>query len=382
MQRLILIGEIDLLKDFNTIFSRDGKYLISRTYGRDCFFEMSGESMYYALVEEERKKNISLREYKQKIVYAIQDRLSYGQGRLIHKSFSGGKDTQFRSTNSAIRTLLIARSDGFNVDNALKQIVEYHFSYYFKWLDGIWFCHDSSELDGETPLSHIRTRRLGKDWRNTLTLNTHVDSINTLILLKKSEFHCDENIDGMLNGALLSINQLLNIKAGNFSRFLQRIDSVFLDKYVNNIWKKNKWTSTIYERIVHPVVFKLLFPTFFFENGIIARDLSVLNRHLDYLLVNIVDLSRMLCLYNDIRERREGLLDYDKLLDKLKKGVDWIESHPNFVEFVYRDPLLSAWYAEMYYTLSNIEPSFTMQAQKLVQTGLFCSYSPFYKCQF
>lgn len=382
MQRLILIGEINILQDFDTIFSCDGRYLISRTLGRNCFFEMSGESMYYALIEEERKKNISLREYKQKIVHAILNRLSYGHGRLIHKSFSGGNDTQFRSTNSAIRVLLMARGDGFDVDDALRQIVKYQYSYYFKWLNGIWFCHDSSELDGKIPMSHIRTRCLGKDWRNTLTLNTHVDSINTLFLLKKGEFSCDENIDSRLNESLLSINQLLDIRASKLELFLQRIDSIFLDKYVDNIWKKNRWTPSIYERIVHPIVFKFLFPTFFFENGFIARDLSILNRHLDYLLVNIVDLSRMLCLYNEVGKADKALLNYNEVLDKIKNGVAWIEEHTHFVEFACKDPLLSAWYAEMYFVLSNLDQSYIKKAQELAQAGMFCSYSPFYKLQF
>ena len=356
MQRLIIIGDIEPLKDFDDIFSSDGKFLISRTYGRDWFFEMSGESMYYDLTYEEHKNNISLREYKNRIVKAIHERLYAGQGQLLHKSFSGENDTQFRSTNSAIRTLLEARNDGFEIDDDLSKIIKHHFSYYFKWLDGIWFCHDSSEFEGKGPWSHIRTRCLGKDWRNTLTLNTHIDSINTLFLLKKNMFDIDGNVEDLLRKSLQSINQIVSIKTNSINHLLQKIDNIFLDRYVERVSEKNEWYLSFYERIVHPVIFKILTPTLFFENGFIARDLSVLNRHLDYMLVNIVDLSRMLCLYNEMYEQSNiTSLAYDEIWNRIKKGINWVESHPNFVKLVSMNPLMSAWYAEMYFALSNLE---------------------------
>lgn len=382
IKRLILIGDLDIIDDFGTIFSHDGKYLISRTFGSNYCFEMSGESMYYALLEKEQNDNISLKEYKQKIVNAILLRLLDGNGILTHKSFSGGSDTQFRSTNSAIRTLLAAKNDGFNVDEAIYQILNFHFSYYFEWMNGIWFCHDSSELDGKIPLSHIQIRLLNKHRRNTLTLNTHIDSINTLLLLKKYHFNSSLSIDDLLYKSIISINQLLFVKDNKIGRLLQKIDNLLLDRYVEQIWKHDKWLFSIYERLIHPIIFKVFFPTIFFQNGFIARDLSVLNRHLDYILTNIVDFTRMLCLYNDVKSPNINVLECNIIENKIKNAVKWVESHPHFIEFINNHSLLSAWYAEMYYALSNLDQSYIEKANTLSQTGMFCTYSPFYKSIF
>ena len=52
--KLVLIGYIELLEQFESIFSKDG-YLISPTLGDNFCFEISGESIYYALCDIEKK---------------------------------------------------------------------------------------------------------------------------------------------------------------------------------------------------------------------------------------------------------------------------------------------------------------------------------------
>lgn len=384
--RLPLVGDIQFPEDFDKIFTSDGKYLITKCLGDDYCFEMSGESMYYALQELEKKDGDSFYTYKSKIINAIVARITWGRGTLLHKSFTGGFDTQFRSTNSALRTLLAASKEGFVVDEEIKKIANNQFKYFFRWKKGIWFCHDSSELDGKTPLSHIRTKRVNKDSRNTLTLNTHLDSVSTLLLLKKQhkEYLLDFNLDDFLEKGLQAINQLCELKSNIvfIENFLQKIDAFFLNVYVKKVVNKNGFVDTVYERIIHPLLFKVLFPTIFFNNGFIARDLSVMNRHLDYLLVNVVDFSRVMNLYKVlVKERllKEGLLNIDCLSDKLDRAIALVEKDKCFLTFIRADELQSAWYAEMYFSVSNLDSRYVEKARQIHSKGIYCLNSPFYK---
>ena len=113
---LSLIGDICFPEEFKQIFTLDGKFLITRSLGSDWCFEMSGESMFYALCEIEKSQKESLFDYKLSIIEAIDRRIIWGNGKLLHRSFTGDYDIQFRSTNSALRTLLYACEDGFDTD--------------------------------------------------------------------------------------------------------------------------------------------------------------------------------------------------------------------------------------------------------------------------
>ena len=146
---------------------------------------MSGESVYYALQEFEGDYGIDVLSHKKRIVDAIISRLEFGHGRLLHKGFTGEDSSQFRSTNSALRTLLTAEKDGFEVDKSISSIANHQYSYFFSWKKGVWFCHDTCEMEGKVPWTHIKLWQCGKSVRNSLTLNTHLDSLNTLLLLKK-----------------------------------------------------------------------------------------------------------------------------------------------------------------------------------------------------
>jgi hypothetical protein len=383
---LILIGNLCFPEDFEQIFTSDRMFLITRSLGKDWCFEMSGESMFYALCELEKANNHSLFNYKSKIIEAIDKRIIWGNGKLLHRSFTGNCDIQFRSTNSALRTLLYACNDKFKTDDSIKILANEQFKYFFHWKKGIWFCHDSSEYHGKTPISHIRSRIAGKSWRNTLTLNTHIDSLNTLLLLKlyEKEYLLDFDLDYLINKGLTSINQLLELtNEGRGLDKLQAIDNYYLDLSLKE--RHNFWVDCIYERIIHPVIFKFIFPTVFFNNGFIARDLSVLNRDIDYQLVNIVDLARLLNLYKQIEETKllsTSVLRFKDIEDKLNRAIAFVENNKLLLSYIKSNELQMAWYAEMYYAMSNINLRYIEKAQSLYSEQLYCSESPFYKLRF
>jgi hypothetical protein len=384
---LILIGNIRFPEDFKQIFTPDGAFLITRNLGKDCCFEMSGESMFYALCELEKANDNSLFDYKKRIIEAVDKRIIWGNGKLLHRSLTGNYDIQFRSTNSALRTLLYACNSGFKTDDNIRILANEQFKHFFHWKEGIWFCHDSSEYNGKTPISHIRSRVAGKSWRNTLTLNTHIDSLNTLLLLKQyeKEHLLDFDLEYMINKGLTSINQLLElVNEGRRLNKLQVMDNYYLNQFLKE--QHNTFLiDCVYEKIIHPVIFKFIFPTIFFNNGFIARDLSVLNRHIDYQLVNIVDLARLLNLYKQIEETKllpTNVLRFKDIEDKLERAIAFIENNELLLNYIKSDELQMAWYAEMYYAMSSINLKYIEKARNLYSEQLYCSESPFYKMKF
>jgi hypothetical protein len=149
---------------------------------------------------------------KEKIVLALQARKNDGNGVFFHKSFKDENDTQLRSTSAVIRTLLEAKKDGFDVVNDIIDVVTHHFSYYFEWNEGIWLCHDTSELEGEVPFSHLKTRAYEKSKRNTVTLNTHLDSLTTLLMVINSGIEDQVDLLTKANKAIHSLNELFKFE--------------------------------------------------------------------------------------------------------------------------------------------------------------------------
>lgn len=86
--------------------------------------------MFYALCEIEKSQKESLSDYKLRIIEAIDRRITWGNGKLLHRSFTGDYDIQFRSTNSALRTLLYACEDGFDTDKNIRIIANEQFKYF------------------------------------------------------------------------------------------------------------------------------------------------------------------------------------------------------------------------------------------------------------
>ena len=211
--------------------------------------------------------------------------------------------------------------------------------------------------------------------------------MNTLLLLKfyRKEHLLNFDLDYWINKGLISINQLLELT--NKGKMMNKLQA--MDNYCLNLFLKEQHNSflidCVYEKIVHPIIFKLVFPTVFFNNGFISRDLSVLNRHIDYQLVNIVDFARLLNLYKKNRETEiltTSILNYNEIGDKLERAIDFVENNKSLLNYIQSSDLQRAWYAEMYYAMSNINSKYIKMAQNLYSDQLYCSESPFYKLDF
>lgn len=376
-KKLNIIGRIDIENEFEKIFCNKKRFLVTNVINKHHFFEMSGESMYYALKEYEQVSGISQLDKKEKIVLALQDRKNHGGGVFFHKSFKNESDTQLRSTSAVIRILLEAKKDGFDVVNDIVEVVKHHFSYYFEWNNGIWFCHDTSELEGDVPLSHLKTRTYEKSKRNTVTLNTHLDSLTTLLMVMNSGIESQVDLLSLANKAIHSLNDLFEFeKNKNFANnILQKWDTILFNQYLISLSKrKEHLLSKLYQKIIHPVVFKLVTPTIFFKNGFIGRDLAVFNIHVDYLTVNITDFLRLLVVYDRIIQQGELnliQLDRESIIDKISKSIDLIETNNHLRSYIINDDLQSAWYAELQYLYSFYDAKYLNIVKQLEKSKLY-----------
>lgn len=367
------IGKINININFNKIFDKNFRFLISNLFSDSHYFEMTGESMYYALLEQEEKFSVNNNEKKKKIAKAIIERKKYCGGILHHESFNGEKDTQLRSTSAAIRTLLVAEKDGFIYEKELLEIVDHHFSYYFNWGEAVWFCHDTSEKEGVTPKSHLKTSYWKKEKRNTLTLNTHLDSLTTLLLFIEQYPNQKEKYKGLLSKSILAVNKIIKTKnkSNYFNSFLQKIDDRIFNVYLKKISNPRK-SWILYQKIVHPLFFKVLSPTMFFKNGYIGRDMSVANIHVDYFLVNITDFLRLLSVYNSIESKLDtAKLNTSSILEILEKSFSLLEINENIKAYAKSTDLGKAWYAEAHYLYSFYSKKHEMVVNEIKTSELY-----------
>ena len=344
---LVNNGKIEFPKDFSKIFSSDGKYLISRFYGMDYYFEMSGESMYSAIKGLEKETGLDYSEYRGRIVKAIIDRMESCNGILSHKSLVPGKiDTQLRATNSALRVLIQAYLDGYGVLKELEQLLPYHFQFYMEWGGGVWFCHDQSEYEKEIRKCQLKTTVWDKEKYNTLTLNTHLDSLNTLLILIKNKNQISigdyEIYENLLYKGVTALNTLIKKDTnGIILSALQHLDKRFylLHKKNNPIFH---FIVRAFDRFVHPFFFKNITPVFFFNYGYIARDLAVKSRHMDYLPTNIADLLRFYSLLE-----RDIVISKAINLERLKTIIDKAVSLLFELDSLYLSENDQAWKCEI-----------------------------------
>jgi predicted membrane protein len=137
---------------------------------------------------------------------------------------------------------------------------------------------------------------------------------------------------------------------------------------------KENLLSKFYQKIIHPTFFKIISPTVFFKNGFIARDLAVLNIHVDYLTVNITDFLRLLIVYDKVTQKslnRLRKLDRESILDKVSSAIDLIETNKNLKSYILASDLQSSWYAELHYLYSFYDSKYKNIVKEIEQSNLY-----------
>lgn len=160
---------------------------------------------------------------------------------------------------------------------------------------GLWFYHDSLEICDRTisdyPMKTLKTRIFGKSTHNTLTLNTHIDTLITLFDVKKTLN--TTKFDREIEDGIAALDYVL--KYNNFEFFLYPVailQFMFFRYDSDRLYFILKQIAVITKKIL---------PSFTLPNGYVERELALKNFAFNYHVFNIWDFCKLERYYSSKR---------------------------------------------------------------------------------
>lgn len=238
-------------------------------------------------------KNI-YRLIKLKTAYSVLLSLD-SESKWVHGAWSDDMETHTRFQADGI-TLLLRHYQETRERMFLQKAYEAS-----KWLvkinektkDGIWFLHDTLEMEGLGPCSKspYGSNPFGKSRYNSMIMNTHINSIISLLTLL--EYKDDDEIRESVEKGLKALRCALEIRS-------KRKDTYVFTLAWNLRWhcppvlSRRLWGMTfdlLFRRILIPLV-KKKDPAFILPNGFSLRGLAN-HEGYTYHMVNLYDLARL-----------------------------------------------------------------------------------------
>lgn len=293
----------DIPKDFPSFFRKGTA--INPKYGKP--FEHQIYGVYLALQALELRQDTDYSKLKTKIVNAVLARRKDCNGFWLHNQPPGPGVIHFRSTSSAIRLLVEAYVDGLIHDENLIGIsLRKHLSFSER-LDngGLWFYHDSLESflsNSPDPRRMFKNTAWGSSTQNALVLNTHIDTLVTILhVLKWVNLPDDDRqvFAEFLEAGLNTLQYILTPLSGLMQASFQVFDS-FARKQIFKCYKDccflgyRAWCKAffLYYSRLRPYL-KVKFPFFIYNDGFLERDLGRFGLSYIYHLVNTRDLAKL-----------------------------------------------------------------------------------------
>lgn len=378
------IGLINIPENIERFYSDDG-FLISQRYGNNHYFEMDGEYLYYCLKYIEKKDKYNLIMEKKRIINALIRRSNICGGFWKHDGWVAG-DTQLRATSSAVRTLIQGSLDNLVSKDVVRKYFDIHLKYHEQFKRGIWFLHDTAEYDGSILDSKRFKMFKANTWRssfaNTLTLNTHIDTINTILYYKKycAEYFTEEH-DCFLQKGMDALRFVLFKRRNILLKYIESIDEILLNKTIGYC-NRNRAPNIIikvYNRYYYPFFFKFLFPCYFFYNGYIERDMKKKAREINYHIDNLWDLCRLAVLLKN----NSSYYEYNKILEyTIRSGINFIKNNNNLLSHICNnyDMVAQIQEIEYYYCLiTSHKTHYGLISDNIPKTPIIMDFDPFGK---
>lgn len=236
---------------------------------------------------------------KHRIIHAILANLVQSGGDLWRCGIWGFEETHLRFSAVALRLMLLEQRE-FEpalITNCFKN----HLMHSEKALGGRWFYHDSIETNRQP---YYKPWTGGKcvdaSAHNMLILNTHIDTLITLLMAKKlasKTLTVDQYID---EGLVALQNFITNTHI--VDGFKSAVDSIMRNILLLSMSIKQQ---TIINKVVTRVVKKLYYNKLRysvkqrinirgFTDGFLERDVRLSGESLEYHVVNLWDMSRLL----------------------------------------------------------------------------------------
>ncbi|TYL87176.1 hypothetical protein [Bradyrhizobium cytisi] len=285
-------------------FVRDGVCVDPRNHTP---MEMDAYSLYLALKALEQLHGVSFRKERTLLARAVMQRMLDCDGFWSHGAWTGSpREVHMRFTAAAIRLLTEAQADDLGVPAQLiLDGLKRHLGYSEKLTEGTWFLHDSLEVS-ETQVAHPYTvssnRAFGSSPLNCLVLNTHADTLLTILYVLTRAKDVGEqarlSLMPMLTSGLAALKLVLQTRTGISWRIFSSFDST-----VRTALFRTYKSDSSFNRLIKKLILRLYFPlrhrlrsrlpAFAFPDGYTERDISLLGTAFEYHLVNLYDLSRL-----------------------------------------------------------------------------------------
>ena len=290
--------------DFEAFFV-DG-VAVDRRSGRPM--EMDACNLYLGLRALELRDGSDFRELRERLVDAVLARIEACGGLPEHVQWRDRQgEVHMRMTSAVVRLLVDAHRDGLLEDRLLvTALLERHLGYREELMGGtLWFLHDSFEgpqPPGPHPRRLAENRLYGSSRRNTLTLNTHVDTLVTIayVLRLHSPLSARER-SALEHQLFLGVDALMLVLRPSQGRFSRAYDTwdAFVRRRVFDGYRPGvrlgKLAGRALERTYFPVrqQLKSCFPIVHHSDGYLERDLALQGTAFNYHVTNVWDLARL-----------------------------------------------------------------------------------------
>lgn len=300
--RVTVLGSgslVELPTDVDS-FVRNG-YLIDRRNG--SLMEMDAIGLYSIaeiLKEKDKIRNL--------VINGICTNLNASKDFGFWKHGVWGHDeVHLRFTSSALRLLLlIDNSQELHHGLDKNELLLKHLEYSELLDEGRWFFHDSIEPScASYPQAHINNKCLGSSLGNMMILNTHLDTMTTLLMY---QYSChDKAIDAYITDSIKALDFYIE-SASKLPLAFEKIDGIIRNNYLKLFGNKKLVSkiirgglSVLYYRKIR-LLFKKVYNVALFSDGYIERDLCLGGPSFDYHVVNIWDLARVLTWLNNAKK--------------------------------------------------------------------------------
>ena len=273
--------------------------------------EMDAYSVYLALKALERTRGYNLHAEKRAIVKAALSRMRSCKTVWSHGAWTGSEDEiHMRFTAAAVRLLVEATSDAL-VDNP--EVVVWALKHHLRYAEpldrGLWFLHDTFELN-DAVLPHPQKPRFNRAWgsgpRNCLVLNTHVDTLSTIMhVIQRVPLRTEDRdyFTRQLEAGLEAMELVLAPNSVVSWRAFTLLDSLMREILFSTFGASRGTLRYRIAKVLRRAIigayfplrrrFRCQMPAFSFSDGYLERDISLKGRGFEYHVVNAFDLVRL-----------------------------------------------------------------------------------------
>ena len=360
--------------------------------------EMDAYSLYLALKACGDHDSLADRRY---IVERIEARRIAANGFWHHGVWAPHvSEIHLRFTAAAIRLLIEAHTDGIYPDGTqLAAILRRHCDYREQLAFGPWFLHDTLELH-EHAAAALEQPYVTELWRssssNCLVLNTHVDTLSTLLdaLDRVVMPEADQAaLTRLADEALGTLFAVLDAPVPWWWNSLSLVDSAARGLLLRNPKPRTRLGNIVKWRLIIGIYYKARRALkaragrFDFSDGYLERDLTLSGYHFDYHVYNLHDLLRLIRIAD-----RSGRITHEqraRLIAIVDAGLNYAcrEPYARFVRASYQENGRAGVLREAIMSRATLTTGFAMPAawrvladeinEQVPPTPAMLGYDPF-----